>query len=66
MAEIGKKDKITLKGLSVIVDSKLYFFPNLQIFCIIRENSTVIASLTTDLSETAYFWKERQFFVVGN
>ena len=35
-----------LKGLSVIVNSKLHFFPNPQIFfCIFRENFTVMTYL---------------------
>ena len=59
-----------LKGISVIDHSKLHFFPNLPIFfffCIFRENSTVLTfTYTTTLSEMAYFWEQRPFFVVEN
>ena len=67
-----------LKGLSVIINSKIHFFQTpyffffisfylfINLFCIFRENFTVITYLYNNLSETAYFWNERQFFVVGN
>ena len=54
-----------LKELSVIVNSKLHFFPNPHFFFFIfRENFTVIDYLYSNAPETAYFWKDRQFFVV--
>ena len=67
------QNDLKLKGLSVIVNSKLYFLPNPQIFffflCIFREN--FIAYHTTTLSETAYVWKETilccwELIIVGN
>ena len=42
----------------MIINSKLHFFS------IFRENFTI--TYTRTFLETAYVWKERQFFVVGN
>ena len=54
-----------LAGLSVIINSKLHFFFQMPtFFCIFRENFTI--TYTRTFLETAYVWKERQFFVVGN
>ena len=55
-----------LKGLSVIVHSKLHFFPNAQIFCIFRENFTVIIYLCNNsLGKSIFFRKRENSLLLG-